>query len=164
MVFHGPREDVLPFFSNLGFQLPERKGIADFLQEIISKKDQQVCCSRVLQSMGIAPDPVQGCENTLCSPYWLDADSLHKFFRAGPVAQNTALCIGMQSISEQGIASEHKQEIRRSDSWPEPCSNTGRMTRSHTALCQWQTLPQPSRTAARGAPKLRPAARRASAQ
>ncbi|CAK0759197.1 hypothetical protein CVIRNUC_002679 [Coccomyxa viridis] len=41
VVFHGPREDVLPFFSNLGFQLPERKGIADFLQEIISKKDQQ---------------------------------------------------------------------------------------------------------------------------
>lgn len=42
MVFHGPREDVLPFFSSLGFQLPERKGIADFLQEVTSKKDQRV--------------------------------------------------------------------------------------------------------------------------
>ena len=42
VVFHGPREDVLPFFSSLGFQLPERKGIADFLQEVTSKKDQRV--------------------------------------------------------------------------------------------------------------------------
>ena len=41
-MFHGPREDVLPFFSSLGFQLPERKGIADFLQEVTSKKDQRV--------------------------------------------------------------------------------------------------------------------------
>ncbi len=42
VVFHGPREEVLPFFSSLGFQLPERKGIADFLQEVTSKKDQRV--------------------------------------------------------------------------------------------------------------------------
>ena len=42
VVFHGPREEVLPFFSGLGFQLPERKGIADFLQEVTSKKDQRV--------------------------------------------------------------------------------------------------------------------------
>ena len=42
VVFHGPRGDVLPFFSSLGFQLPERKGIADFLQEVTSKKDQRV--------------------------------------------------------------------------------------------------------------------------
>ena len=41
-MFHGPRKDVLPFFSSLGFQLPERKGIADFLQEVTSKKDQRV--------------------------------------------------------------------------------------------------------------------------
>ena len=59
-MFHGPREEVLPFFSNLGFQLPERKGIADFLQEIISKKDQQVCCSCSLQSVGTAPALMQG--------------------------------------------------------------------------------------------------------
>ena len=42
VVFHGPREEVLAFFSGLGFQLPERKGIADFLQEVTSKKDQRV--------------------------------------------------------------------------------------------------------------------------
>ena len=42
VVFHGPREQVLPFFARLGFQLPGRKGIADFLQEVTSKKDQRV--------------------------------------------------------------------------------------------------------------------------
>ncbi|EIE18006.1 putative pleiotropic drug resistance protein 3 [Coccomyxa subellipsoidea C-169] len=41
VVFHGPREEVLPFFSGLGFRLPERKGVADFLQEVTSAKDQQ---------------------------------------------------------------------------------------------------------------------------
>lgn len=38
VVFHGPREDVLPFFGSLGYKIPERKGIADFLQEVTSKK------------------------------------------------------------------------------------------------------------------------------
>ena len=35
------RAQVLPFFEALGFQLPERKGIADFLQEVTSLKDQE---------------------------------------------------------------------------------------------------------------------------
>ncbi|RDX89206.1 ABC transporter G family member 31, partial [Mucuna pruriens] len=40
VVYEGPREDVLEFFQSLGFQLPPRKGVADFLQEVTSKKDQ----------------------------------------------------------------------------------------------------------------------------
>ncbi|CAI7902719.1 unnamed protein product [Closterium sp. NIES-53] len=40
VVFHGPREHVLPFFSRLGFGCPARKGEADFLQEVTSLKDQ----------------------------------------------------------------------------------------------------------------------------
>ncbi|CAI0467872.1 unnamed protein product [Linum tenue] len=40
MVYQGPRAGVLPFFESLGFQLPPRKGIADFLQEVTSRKDQ----------------------------------------------------------------------------------------------------------------------------
>lgn len=34
-VYHGPREHVLEFFQMNGFKCPERKGIADFLQEVI---------------------------------------------------------------------------------------------------------------------------------
>ncbi|CAI5480132.1 unnamed protein product [Closterium sp. Yama58-4] len=40
VVFHGPREQVVPFFNQLGFECPERKGEADFLQEVTSMKDQ----------------------------------------------------------------------------------------------------------------------------
>ncbi|CAN6452443.1 unnamed protein product [Victoria cruziana] len=41
IVYQGPREDVLEFFEFMGFRCPERKGVADFLQEVMSKKDQQ---------------------------------------------------------------------------------------------------------------------------
>ncbi|KAG4384921.1 hypothetical protein AAZX31_13G342300 [Glycine max] len=40
VVYHGPREYVLDFFESMGFRCPERKGVADFLQEVTSKKDQ----------------------------------------------------------------------------------------------------------------------------
>ncbi len=42
LVFHGPREDVVPYFQSLGFYVPERKAVSDFLQEVTSKKDQKV--------------------------------------------------------------------------------------------------------------------------
>ncbi|XP_042493681.1 pleiotropic drug resistance protein 1-like [Macadamia integrifolia] len=41
IVYQGPREHVLDFFEFVGFKCPERKGVADFLQEVTSKKDQQ---------------------------------------------------------------------------------------------------------------------------
>ena len=34
IVYQGPREHVLEFFESLGFKCPERKGVADFLQEV----------------------------------------------------------------------------------------------------------------------------------
>ncbi|KAL6208156.1 hypothetical protein ACLB2K_019107 [Fragaria x ananassa] len=41
IVYQGPRENVLEFFQYIGFQCPERKGVADFLQEVTSWKDQE---------------------------------------------------------------------------------------------------------------------------
>ncbi|XP_041993830.1 pleiotropic drug resistance protein 2-like isoform X2 [Salvia splendens] len=41
IVYQGPRESVLEFFEFMGFRCPERKGVADFLQEVTSKKDQE---------------------------------------------------------------------------------------------------------------------------
>ena len=41
-MYHGPIGNVLEFFGTMGFQCPERKGVADFLQEVVSKNDQQV--------------------------------------------------------------------------------------------------------------------------
>ncbi|XP_062089780.1 pleiotropic drug resistance protein 1-like isoform X2 [Humulus lupulus] len=40
IVYQGPRENVLEFFESTGFKCPERKAIADFLQEVTSRKDQ----------------------------------------------------------------------------------------------------------------------------
>jgi len=34
IVYQGPREHVLEFFETCGFRCPERKGTADFLQEV----------------------------------------------------------------------------------------------------------------------------------
>jgi ABC-type multidrug transport system ATPase subunit len=34
IVYQGPREIVLEFFESIGFKCPERKGVADFLQEV----------------------------------------------------------------------------------------------------------------------------------
>ncbi|CAI8611938.1 unnamed protein product [Vicia faba] len=41
IVYQGPREHVLEFFDSCGFKCPDRKGTADFLQEVTSRKDQQ---------------------------------------------------------------------------------------------------------------------------
>ncbi|VAI77392.1 unnamed protein product [Triticum turgidum subsp. durum] len=41
IVYQGPRDCVLEFFESCGFRCPERKGTADFLQEVTSKKDQE---------------------------------------------------------------------------------------------------------------------------
>ncbi|KAM6576200.1 hypothetical protein CsatB_028037 [Cannabis sativa] len=41
IVYQGPRNNVLEFFEHMGFKCPDRKGVADFLQEVTSKKDQE---------------------------------------------------------------------------------------------------------------------------
>lgn len=41
IVYQGPRDYILEFFEFVGFKCPERKGVADFLQEVTSKKDQE---------------------------------------------------------------------------------------------------------------------------
>ncbi|KAF8035904.1 hypothetical protein BT93_C1814 [Corymbia citriodora subsp. variegata] len=41
IVYQGPRENVLEFYNYMGFKCPERKGVADFLQEVTSRKDQE---------------------------------------------------------------------------------------------------------------------------
>ncbi|OEL19703.1 ABC transporter G family member 41 [Dichanthelium oligosanthes] len=41
IVYHGSKSCIMSFFESCGFKCPERKGAADFLQEVLSKKDQQ---------------------------------------------------------------------------------------------------------------------------
>lgn len=47
LVYQGPRESILEFFESMGFRCPERKGVADFLQEVNNlfyKKDGPLTC------------------------------------------------------------------------------------------------------------------------
>jgi ABC-type multidrug transport system ATPase subunit len=37
IIYQGPREHVLEFFESCGFKCPERKGTADFLQEVTTE-------------------------------------------------------------------------------------------------------------------------------
>ncbi|KAM7480491.1 hypothetical protein LguiA_028704 [Lonicera macranthoides] len=41
IVYQGPRDNIVEFFESCGFKCPERKGTADFLQEVTSRKDQE---------------------------------------------------------------------------------------------------------------------------
>ncbi|XP_063944101.1 ABC transporter G family member 29-like isoform X2 [Daucus carota subsp. sativus] len=41
IVYQGPRDHIVEFFHKCGFKCPERKGVADFLQEVTSMKDQE---------------------------------------------------------------------------------------------------------------------------
>lgn len=43
IVYQGPRENVLEFFEYMGFKCPERKGVADFLQEVTLSFTILVC-------------------------------------------------------------------------------------------------------------------------
>ncbi|XP_020113539.1 ABC transporter G family member 51 [Ananas comosus] len=40
IIYQGPTKHVVGFFESLGFSLPPRKGVADFLQEVTSRNDQ----------------------------------------------------------------------------------------------------------------------------
>jgi hypothetical protein len=64
IVYHGPRDQVIPFFTSLGFELPERKGAADFLQEITSRKDQKVCRALCSVQLSASLQPTCGATST----------------------------------------------------------------------------------------------------
>ena len=59
IVYHGPKEHVLEFFEGLGFQLPHRKGIADFLQARIQHLQKHleiwshILLDGMLQALGL---------------------------------------------------------------------------------------------------------------
>ncbi|CAL4924482.1 unnamed protein product [Urochloa decumbens] len=56
IIYQGPTVHVVDYFKSLGFSLPPRKGIADFLQEVTSRKDQaQYCSDKSKQYTFISP-------------------------------------------------------------------------------------------------------------
>ncbi|XVE88990.1 hypothetical protein DITRI_Ditri19aG0114000 [Diplodiscus trichospermus] len=77
IVYQGPREHVLSFFESIGFRCPERKAVADFLQEVTSKKDQM--------------------------QYWIRRDQPYRFITANELAEAfQSFHVGMKLGNELG--------------------------------------------------------------
>lgn len=47
IVYQGSREHVLEFFESMGFKCPERKGVADFLQEVKPPRYASIFVSQI---------------------------------------------------------------------------------------------------------------------
>lgn len=75
IVYQGPRENILELFESMGFSCPERKGVADFLQEVTSKKDQE--------------------------QYWFDKSQPYRYISVSEFAQSfNSFHIGQQLMEE----------------------------------------------------------------
>jgi ABC-type multidrug transport system ATPase subunit len=66
IAYQGPRENVLEFFEYMGFQCPERKGVADFLQEVILASFLYLCSHSfhigiIILKCFFLPFPLWGC-------------------------------------------------------------------------------------------------------
>ncbi|XVE88986.1 hypothetical protein DITRI_Ditri19aG0113900 [Diplodiscus trichospermus] len=84
IVYQGPREHVLSFFESMGFRCPERKGVADFLQEITSRKDQM--------------------------QYWVRKDQPYRFVTADEFAEAfQSFHVGMKLGDELGTPFEKRK-------------------------------------------------------
>nr|XP_051186275.1 ABC transporter G family member 41-like isoform X1 [Lolium perenne] len=73
IVYHGRKDCIMSFFESCGFKCPERKGGADFLQEVLSKKDQQQYWSRTKERYN-----------------FVTVDQFCDKFKASPSGQNLA--------------------------------------------------------------------------
>ncbi|KAL6010130.1 hypothetical protein ACLOJK_000561 [Asimina triloba] len=81
IVYHGPRDSILEFFEMMGFRCPERKGVADFLQEVLP----------LTQSVVIHPSPLSVVDLLLCDTkiqvtsrkdqqqYWFDRKTPYRY-------------------------------------------------------------------------------------
>ncbi|KAL8118570.1 pleiotropic drug resistance protein 1-like [Apium graveolens] len=75
VVYQGPREHVVEFFETMGFKCPQRKGVADFLQEVTSKKDQR--------------------------QYWVNKDEPYKFISAKEFSEAfQSFHVGQQVVND----------------------------------------------------------------
>jgi ABC-type multidrug transport system ATPase subunit len=52
IVYHGPCENAMDFFESCGFKCPERKGVADFLQEASGFLCQDFCIKKYYMGYG----------------------------------------------------------------------------------------------------------------
>ncbi|KAF7806336.1 ABC transporter G family member 32 [Senna tora] len=75
IVYQGPREAALDFFKLMGFKCPKQKNVADFLQEVTSKRDQE--------------------------QYWSVLDRPYRYIPAGKFAEGFRLYRQGKNLSEE---------------------------------------------------------------
>ncbi|PNW71465.1 hypothetical protein CHLRE_16g655450v5 [Chlamydomonas reinhardtii] len=91
IVFLGPREDVVPFFSRLGLQVPPTKTVPDFLQEVTGCHDQAKFWAPNPLSDGRDEEaPAAGADTGATGGggwRWITPRRIKEAFKASPVGQ-----------------------------------------------------------------------------
>lgn len=130
MVYQGPREDVLEFFESLGFKLPPRKGVADFLQEVfvfliansIVRSSLDTCLTSYNCQVTSKKDQAQ---------YWADPSKPYVFVPVSEMADSFKNSrFGKSLESTLSVPFEYK-----SRSHPSPLSKTKFAASSWELLC-----------------------------
>ncbi|XP_061973644.1 pleiotropic drug resistance protein 3-like isoform X2 [Populus nigra] len=99
VVYHGPRSSVCRFFEDSGFRCPERKEVADFLQEVISRKDQRqywYCTEQPHSYVSVEQFVKKFKESQLGQ--MLDEEIMKPFDKSN--SHKTALCFRKYSLSK----------------------------------------------------------------
>ncbi|KAL5204060.1 hypothetical protein ABZP36_008931 [Zizania latifolia] len=100
IVYHGSKSCIISFFESCGFKCPERKGAADFLQEVLSKKDQQQYWSHSEETYG-----------------FVTVDHFCEKFKASQVGQNLAEEISKPCDKSEGHNSALSFNIYSLSKW-----------------------------------------------
>ncbi|KAK9836331.1 hypothetical protein WJX81_006307 [Elliptochloris bilobata] len=101
LVFHGPRAMVPDFFEALGFRCPERKGEADFLQEVTSRRDQALYWSNPEQPWRYVSVPEF-------------AEHFRNFSAGREIAKRLATAPSPAPLPAKHTASGHEEVLARS--------------------------------------------------
>lgn len=101
IVYQGPREFVLEFFQSMGFKCPDRKGIADFLQEVGTNKQANKQTSVFNTYIIYAPSPVQVTSKKDQQQYWGDSDKPYRYITVTEFAEAfKSFHVGQQLASD----------------------------------------------------------------
>ena len=168
-IFHGPLEDVVPFFDSLGFRCPDRKGIPDFLQgaplpcQCTSSAAQPCCLCALLHrpcSGRALTAQVHRC-SVSCMPHFCSQ-------RRCARADSSCSCKGPVCSLARRAAAGQAAGVRQAAAaslapFPEPrtCAQRSRLPRTSSStgrrsapgsLCPGTPLWRPSAAAGRGRP------------
>lgn len=103
IVYQGPREAAVDFFKQMGFSCPERKNVADFLQEVSSHNGIYV--STIVGFSDGSPDTSNSCQQVTSKKdqeqYWSVPDRPYRYVPVGKFAEAFSLYREGRILSEK---------------------------------------------------------------